>query len=178
MGGTSPLGLRATASGREGEGVRFEKRRDLAAKRREPGGLGDEGIGAARHRQLLCLLIVESGHRQDPDGLGRRRVLHPAAHLEAVDPGHAQIEHEQMGLERADPKERFVATADTFDSRSEISEAVHEQIDEVLPIVDDEDFRITHLNLKFRLDTAKIRSFSNSRPDFGAKSIFLLNCAT
>src|SRR5207253_6995166 len=55
----------------------------------------------------------------------------------------AQIEHEEMGPERADPQERLVAAAGAFEARAghEVTERVQDQIDEVVLVVDHQDLR-------------------------------------
>src|SRR5262249_58430114 len=85
--------------------VVVEQRLDLATEWGEALSLDEERVGAAGHRQLLRLEVVESGHRHDPRRLGRGRFLDPPAYFEAVEPGHAEIEQEQIGLERADSQE-------------------------------------------------------------------------
>jgi hypothetical protein len=95
-----------------------QERLDPAAQRREARALGHKGVGAAGQRQLLGLVVLESSHRDDPRGLGRRRLLHAPADLEAIQPGHAEVEHQKMRLEGADFEERFVAAAHALDGRA------------------------------------------------------------
>src|SRR5215470_9841844 len=138
------LGGRAGRHHRRSNGsVGVEQGLDLATQRGEALSLDEERVGAAGHRQLLRLEVVESGHRHDPRRLGRWRFLDPPAYFEAVEPGHAEIEQEQIGLERADSQESFVTAARPLDARAghEIPDRVDRQLDEVLLVVDHQDPR-------------------------------------
>src|SRR5205807_8347636 len=101
--------------------------------------LGEIVVGAQLEADDAIDLVGLGGEHDDRKRRGGRIGAYPPAHLETVDAGQHQVEHDQIGQPLAQAGQRLGAVAGGVTAKAVAGEMVDDQVPDVRLVLDDQD---------------------------------------